>query len=103
MWMIREHLEVSGTKAVFAVDVVAGEGRIPVPGQAVLCLSALACSGRSESPRGTAAPPCSDSRAGSGIRRRGAVPEPSPHPGGSSPGATGHLPLTHPGRGATAL
>lgn len=48
MWMIREHLEVSGTKAVFAV--VAGEGQIPVPGQAVLCLGARAGSGRSEIP-----------------------------------------------------
>lgn len=40
--MIREHLEVSGTKAVFAIDVAAGEGQIPVPGQAALRLGARA-------------------------------------------------------------
>lgn len=49
--MIREHLEVSGTKAVFAVDMVAGEGHIPLPRQAVLRLGARAGSERSESPR----------------------------------------------------
>lgn len=49
--MIREHLGVSGTKAVFAVDMVAGEGQIPLPGQAALHRGARAGSERDESPR----------------------------------------------------
>lgn len=48
---IREHLEVSGTKAVFAVYMVAGEGQISLPGQAALLLGARAGSEQSESPR----------------------------------------------------
>lgn len=114
MQMIREHLEVSGTKAIFAVDVVAGEGQIPLPGQAAL--PSVPGQARSEArvPGSTPAPPCSDSlhllaliawrgveSRGSLSQRRGAAPGDPNTAAGASLGGTGHLPLTARGQGAT--